>query len=752
MSTRFPARPVVILLAALAVPAAPAEEGFVRLGAGSYLTTLPPGAKEPPATVYKTDAVRGPIPTNDWWSSLAWLPYSEPMYAHPLVLRAEPEGLRVFHPASFGVSRNAILGVMPGGKSKADLVLGHAGQPRFPDARLDGFSDWFVTAAFAEGGRSMRLSFGHGSPYVYALYAGGDATVAFEAAPEVWAGGAEAAVLGVLVNGKPYGLFGPSGCAWEGIGTAALTCRLKGKPHLSVALLPAKTKEALDLFARHAHAHVTGSTVAWSYHEKTAAVTTTFKVATAAREGTETATLMALYPHQWEATADPLLEPTYPSVRGTMKLRRGTGFTTTMTFPGVLPALPGPGAADRETLRALVEAAAAKKDANLGDTYWGGKRLGWLAALIPLAEQSGADAARETLAAELRDRLERWFSAADAAGKPKAKGCFYYNRTWGTVIGYPASYGSDVELNDHHFHYGYFFRGAAEVARRDPAWAAAGRWGDMIRLLVRDAANPQRDDPELPFLRNFDPYAGHSWASGRAAFADGNNNESSSEAMNAWAGLVLLGQATGDTALRDLGIWLYTTELAGIEAYWFDVGGRHRPPGYGASVVTMVWGGKSVNETWFTNKPEEVHGINWLPIHGGSLYLGRFPDYARKNYEAMKAERGSEAWASWGDLALMYRALTDPADAIRQYEAAGDRLPMEGGNSRANLFHWIRALDALGSVDRTVTADTPLYAAFVKDGKRTRVVYNLGAAPRTVTFSDGVVVKAPAKGFGVETK
>ena len=737
------------LLAALAPPDPAAQDEIVPLGAGSCRARPPAGAKEPPAVVYRTDAARGPVPTNDWWSSLAWLPFSDPMYAHPLVLKAEPEGLRVFHAGTITAGRNGIFGAMPG--AKADLVLGHAAQPRFPDARLDGFSDWFVTAAFAAEGRGAKFTFGHGGPYVYALYEGGDATVAFPSPPEVWSGGADAAAIGVAVNGKPYGLFGPSGGSWEGIGTAKLTCRMKGKRHLSAAILPAKTREAFDLFARHAHAHVTGSTVSWSFDEKKALVTTAFQAATAPREGTGTETLMALYPHQWETTPDRLLEYGYPSVRGPMKLLRGTSFTTRMAFPGVLPALPAGGTLDRGKLKSLVEAAAAKPETDLKDTYWGGKRLGWLAALIPLAEQAGAESARDRLSAELRGRLERWFSAADAGGKPKAKGCFAFNRTWGTVIGYPASYGSDTELNDHHFHYGYFIRGAAEVARSDPGWAAAARWGGMVRLLIRDAANPLRDDPELPFLRNFDPYAGHSWASGRAAFADGNNNESSSEAMNAWAGIALFGQAAGDLGLRDLGVWLYTTEMAAIERYWFDVEGRLRPPGYGASVVTMVWGGKGVNETWFTKNPEEVHGINWLPIHGGSLYLGRYPDYVRKNYEALKAENGGENWDSWGDLVLMVRALSDPADAIRQYEALGEKLPVEGGNSRANAFHWIHALHALGQVDRSVTADYPLYAVFRKDGRRTYVVYSMEGA-RTVTFSDGTTVKVPGKGFACETR
>jgi len=62
------------------------------------------------------------------------------------------------------------------------------------------------------------------------------------------------------------------------------------------------------------------------------------------------------------------------------------------------------------------------------------------------------------------------------------------------------------------------------------------------------------DDPRFPFLAQLRiPYAGHSWACGHARFGDGNNQESSSEAMNAWCGLILWGTATGDTALRDLG-------------------------------------------------------------------------------------------------------------------------------------------------------------------------------------------------------
>ncbi|MCX7009394.1 MAG: glycosyl hydrolase, partial [Kiritimatiellaeota bacterium] len=168
-------------------------------------------------------------------------------------------------------------------------------------------------------------------------------------------------------------------------------------------------------------------------------------------------------------------------------------------------------------------------------------------------------------------------------------------------------------------------------ARRDPAWATDVRWGGMVKLLIRDIASADRADPLFPFLRNFDVYAGHTWASGSAKFADGNNNESSSEAANAWYGLILFGEATGDKALRDLGAWLFTTEVAAINAYWFDVTGQLHPKTYPASVVTMIWGGKGANATWFSGAPEMVHGINWLPVTAASLYLGRYPDYCAKN-------------------------------------------------------------------------------------------------------------------------
>jgi hypothetical protein len=154
----------------------------------------------------------------------------------------------------------------------------------------------------------------------------------------------------------------------------------------------------------------------------------------------------------------------------------------------------------------------------------------------------------------------------------------------------------------------------------------------------------------------------------------------------------------------------------------------------------MVWGGKGVHETWFSAKPAVVHGINWLPFHGGSLYLGRQPEYVARDHAALVRENGGERFDDWPCLAMMFCALNDPRAALRQLDSQADSIKIEAGNSRANLFHWLHGLAALGRVDAATTADYPISAVFAAPGRKTYVVHNLAAEPRKVRFSDGTVL------------
>ncbi|MFD3521570.1 glycosyl hydrolase [Streptomyces sp. NPDC058653] len=739
-----PASVLVLVTAMAAVglgPAAgPASAANIPVGSGSYSDTRPAGTSGPtnnvgaPVTPKLTEQAKDrPVPTNDWWTSLAYQrygdnPYSTPMYGHPLTYQATAGGLQVGYPTT-----PAIVG---DGRQyeyahKADLTLGLTGL-NSADTKADDWSDWTVTPYWSDGSRTLRTTIGHGMPYVYAKGSGGDASITTASAPTVFSDNGN--VLGITVAGHHYALFAPTGSDWS-VSGSSITAGLGGKDYFSLALLP--SEDALATYTKYAFSFVTGSTTAWN--TEGGDVEATYTLTTEPQEGTEKGTLQALYRHQWLHTSDSLTPYTYVSPRGTMKVRESTTFTTRQKASGVLPALPESNGVDSAALKAQLNDVVNAGDPFSGatDTYWTGKALGRLAQLAPIADQIGETATRDKIVGLLKGRLEEWFTAGGA-------GEFSYDNAWKTLTGYPASYGSDTELNDHHFHYSYYVYAAAIVAQYDRAWAAESAWGGMVETLVRDAANPSRTDSDFPFLRGFDVYAGHSWASGHQGFAAGNNQESSSESINLSAGLVLWGSATGNDELRDLGSYLLATESEAIGQYWFDADQEVFPAQFARGTVGMVWGSGGAYSTWWTANPEEIHGINVLPVTGGSLHLGREKEAIGRNIAEMEQQNGGPA-VEWRDILWEFEAISDPAKAKAKWDAGQAALSPEAGESKAHVHHWIGTLDAVGAPDPAVTGSIPTSAVFTKGGVSTYAAHNFAATQQTVTFSDGTTLTVPAR-------
>ncbi len=718
-----------------------AESSTIVVGAGSYTTVRPEPIQPLPEAIFRTDEVDGPMVTNQWWSSLVWQAFSQPLFAHPLALRCDTDGLVVTYSGSRIHGNDT--GIFGGGDIwKGDLRIGHTATETFTQADCGGYSDWFVTAVFEEGAASLRTSFGHGSPFVYGLVEGGSPRISFQNPPRIWSGGAGDAVIGLTSNGHHYGLFGPSGSRWTGLDTTEAVNESDGSSYFSIAVLPDDQPETLARFARYAHAHVTDTRL--EYQIVDGWIESTYRFICTPREGDETETIFALYPHQWRYTQTELDDDRfgYGSVRGQMKVGTGDQFATRVPVQGVLPRLPQlPEDAidDRARMLAYLQAEADKPQRDFADTYWEGKHLGILASLSGVAEAVDAHELREAFLTEIQRRLEAWFTVIEGEDAP----VFYYDANWGTLVGSRPSYGSDRDLNDHHFHYGYFIRAAGEVARWDPAWAE--RWGPMVELLIRDIASMDRDDPMFPHRRCFDAYAGHSWASGHANFGDGNNQESSSESLNAWYGMMLWGAATGNDAIRDTGAFLFNTERTAVEEYWFDVTGTNYPEGFSEVALGMVWGGKGAFATWFSGDIDCIHGINWLPFTPASLYMGRHPDYVQRNFDRIveRREGGTDFETGWGDLVVMFGALHDPESALA-YIDANPQCSIEGGNSHAFMLHWIQTLHRFGGVDPAVTADHLFATAFEKEGVRTYAAFNHGSESIVVTYSDGKELQVPA--------
>ena len=574
--------------------------------------------------------------------------------------------------------------------------------------------------------------------------------------------------------------------------------------------------------------------------------------------------LMALYPHQWKASPTGTglgSEFNYGAAndfaKGLMKLyalepnvtnpwtnnSNSTGFTTTLTHQGgLLPFLPPytagsmdsnptpgivPNFTDISSLNPasqvqMIEYTAFVSPPTLDpqlDGYGTGKVLLKYANLVAIADQLSNSpnvhpldrplmaVARDKLLNTLKLELARYMGASSFEGYQQFFQFLYYNQDWDTLIPYNAGYGAGQQINDHHFHYGYFLHAAAILAMYDPEFIQEASGDDnfsgLLEMMARDVANwdrqdPSSTDPVFPFLRNFAPYAGHSYASGHGAFASGNNQESSSEAMNFWTGMALLGEAfinagiDSGVKMRDLGVSLYETEASNIDQYTFDVDGDIFPVGFvsptlvdgqGHSLpLTMSaqnWDSGSHNALFFqSNYAEAPFSIDWFPTSAGSLYLGRHSgakgtnsyveqnwDYYAANVSALASNYPDFAYPVYPGTDWAYQALFDPAGALASYTnywnaadiSSRGNLGFDPGESAAMTLNWINVLSQYGYLDSSVTATgVSTYAAFRKTagGQATYVAYNPSLNPVTVTFKDGasqIVMTVPAKTMAYQT-
>ena len=733
----------------------------VKLGMGTVHLSPRGKDKPPPAAIGRTEAMaRRAAPTNQWYSALVFNAQPEVLYAQPLTVRAMPAGLELALPVKTVVATER-LDTEIHYLHREPIVLSPVAFEPGP-AKLAAASDWAIDIAMARGADQFTATVGHGLPYAQLRVSRGDLRVRLPAASQRVGqdAGGDARVLALQVGDRRYALFGPTGVRWEQASPTEWLARLpEGKGYLAAAALPDAQPQTLALFTRHAYAFITDTRVDWRYDTATSRVTSQFNTRSQVMEGPDNGPLLALYPHHWfnNPTVADRLGPAFDTVRGPLKLLAAPSFSTTLAYSGFVPHWPAvkPGPRSEE-LADLMKVDVRKrrelipekenKDNWRVSAYWQGKGLTRATGLMAVAEQQGDLAARDQLLTLVRERMAFWF------GGQGENSYFHLNKALGTVVTYPDEFFAVEQMNDHHFHYGYWVRAAAEVALRDPAWASKAQWGGMVDLLVADIATAERGRDDFPFLRNYDVYEGHSWASGVGLGAWGNNQESSSEAVNAWAGLILWAEVTGNTALRDLGVFLYASEIDAINHYWFDLNHLVFAPEYKSAEVSMLFGGKYAHNTWWTDEPRQIHGINLLPISSFSTYLGQDAGFIGRNLSTLATDTAAYKARGkfpsdpppadiWQDIFAKYQALADPGAALAQWNKFGS---VELGDTRTHTLHWMLSLQQMGLPDLSVGADTPLFSVFKRaDGRRTYLAFNARAAPITVRFSDGKQLPVP---------
>ena len=749
-------------------------------------TGIPSGTPTPRFPQLTGPAASLPTPTHKWWGSIPFLgemtigdandaAYITP---DPMTARVSNRGFRVMGIPSgltttgdgFGYPipdpfNEVFDGVAIGNTDFADM-----------DAYLRNHSDGSVTVEWQSGGAAvMEATFVHGSPYAWVKAYQGELVIRTLRADGGEKGtfyiqgnslGVWTSVAGnrnnFLVTGEGATTFGNVAGNEITVSNVANELTLTWLPQ--AAGTPTDTLAAF--FASRARNIVAAVDIDYAVDRATNNVTVTHTYRDGA--GAPIETIVGMHPLHWKHSDQPTTGYQVRSARGMIKFSLADSFAYELPSVGVLPALPTvDGSFDAVTLRSLVSRFVARGPAawnNRTDTYWAGKNYGKVAEVIALADSIGMDAEATQLLDWLKSELEDWFTA-ETNGRLDIVKYFVYDDEWNTLLGLEESFAAHQQLNDHHFHYGYFVRAAAEICRMDLSWCGAEQYGPMIELLIRDYAG-DADDPMFPYLRNFDPANGFSWASGPANFARGNNNESTSEAANAYGAIVLYGLITGRDDLVEKGMYLHASTAAAYWQYWNNIDGYNNrgttadnfPAAYNRITTSIIWGDGSAFATWFSPAYAHILGIQGLPSNPLILHVGQHADYVA-DYVALGLSESSNARPSglpedqWRDLWWNLWAMTDADAAIADYNTVGDYNP-EAGESRAHTYHWIHTFRSLGRMitgTGALTADYPAALAFDNNGVTSYVVYNFGSAMRTVTYSDGQIVNAAPSGFTVVT-
>ena len=655
---------------------------------------------------------------------------------------------------------------------------------------LDKASDWAVTALIddSSGNGSIKTTTGSGFLFTYNQYAG-DIVPYFESlignnfsyyakdsvTPETVSYTGDCIMIRGLevASGRItyFGIYAPGNSLFtlgSGTLTVAFDTNTVTDKYVSVGLIASypsasdNVAEAAAIFSdyyKYAYNFISDTKVDYAFDKNTGKVTTTFNFTFDSKkpELASNGTVVAVFPHQWNnmpLTAYKTAE--FRTLRGNMKvLSAAPSFQTVMQFKGIMPALTyeihdadsrnnlqSYANTDYNTLNLINTAGTGGGDV-VNNTYVKGKALARAADLLPIFHQlGGADNInkRNGIIEKLKTELKIWYTYNGQAEK-----YFGYDSVWGGLMGFPVGFGLE-DYNDHHFHFGYFVYASAILSMFDPEFASSSQYKGMVDLIVNDMNNPPVNkfgihNSNFPVLRCLDVYEGHSWASGPGGGNDnGIDQESSSEAMNAWAGIYLWGLATDNQQMMDLGAYGYTTEYESIKEYYFDMSGTvYGTPynNYDFSSVGILYANVYVHNILFDPRiSQTIKGIQILPMNPAALYHGYNKTYAQKFYEEMYARRDTGTYANlWKDIWLKYKALFDAPAALTEFENGS--FSAEAGNSKTASYQFIHFFNSLGTINTDYYADSASYAVLDKSGAKTFIAFNnSNFAHKTVSFKN----------------
>jgi len=598
-------------------------------------------------------------PTNKWFSSVAFSKEPQPIYAYPMTFKPTATGFEASYPNISG-SSEAVFQI-----HRPDIVI-NLGATQY---QVDAYDDLSVRLGYYDSSNKKiaTVTVTHGSPYIF-VQSEESLNITSEKSND--AEKIDKNYFTLKRGERTYGIVSNEDLTQK---ADRLDVSLLPKKVFTVFPLPANANK--DLLKTAALNPITGTSLTYKQTDK--GFQTTFDIKTTNNQPT----VFASIPHQ-KITDAKVITGNYDSLYGPMKIQSGNIFsynTNETTLPEKID-VSSISQDKKEDLIPQVKADIAATTLIKPDTYFAGKELYRAANLLELSDQLGLTEERDQLMGVMSQRMSKWLTV-NKNPRDTAQ-YFYYDTTIKGVVGVEPAFGSD-QFNDHHFHYGYFIYAAGVLGKYDPEFLTKNR--DMIDVLVADIASTKQSQ-FFPRLRVFDPYVGHSWASGYGDFADGNNQESVSEAVNAWYGTYLWAKVTNNQELITESSWLYQTESQSALQYWFLKDGSPSKE-YTQPFVSLIWGGKLDYATFFSPRPQAKLGILLIPMSPGQIYLKQSSSQI-KNFLSSVQPSSEDFHGQFGDYLVMYEALVDPSSASKKAEQL---LPtdIDDGNSRSYIKAWI---------------------------------------------------------------
>ena len=342
-------------------------------------------------------------------------------------------------------------------------------------------------------------------------------------------------------------------------------------------------------------------------------------------------------------------------------------------------------------LKSIIELENESTNFDLESTYFGGKQLARAARIIQISREIGAENLSDNIREKLTRELINWFTYE----QDEQTKYFKYDTKLKGLIGEKTEFGSE-DYNDHHFHYAYFLYAASVIAKENSDFLK--EYGDFVDLIARDYASWERENPSFPYVRVYDWYENHSWASGFQKELDGNNQESTSEAINAWYSLWMWSLVRENVQMKDMAEFLYSSEIESTKTYWLNRNENPNsiglfPKEYIYPKASLLWGGKYEYSTFFSQNPLAIDGIQYLPFTPGSTYLKDDEFVLRDREYIYNRSNPSNSEGPWVDINLMYYSTIDGLDVASIEKLL--TIPLDDGNSRTNLLYWIFYWDSV---------------------------------------------------------